>query len=133
MLRAHTCVTRCGSISVEALKASRFLIEASRSLPYRDEQGHVSLSLLRHSAAQVHSGQVTPPAEITAKLHKWLRAAERACPQAHAPAEAAAASATAVGSTGKREAGDMAIDNTLATAEKKRRREAADETTRGCA
>ena len=74
-------VTLPGSINVGALKASRFLMEASRSLPYRDEQGHVSLSLLRHSAAQVHAGQVTPPAEIATKLHKWLRAAEKALPR----------------------------------------------------
>ena len=40
-------------IQVQELKASRFLLEATRSLPYRDAQGNVSLHLLRSSAAAV--------------------------------------------------------------------------------
>ena len=97
------------SINVTALKASRFLIEGTRSLPYRDEKGTVSLHLLRRSSQQVQDGSVVPPAEVAAKLAKWLKHAERAFAEA------------GQGGALKR----AAEEDLEATAEKKRRREVA--------
>lgn len=108
------------SIDITSLKASRFLLEASRELPYRDAKGVVSLHLLRKSAADVKTGAVVPPEEIASKLRKWLSHAERAFAKEGGGAGTAAAAADQ-----KRKL-QQAPDTSeaAATAEKKRRREA---------
>ncbi|KAL3933464.1 MAG: hypothetical protein SGPRY_000269, partial [Prymnesium sp.] len=65
------------TIDVSSLRASRFLWlrdSLPPSLPYRDEQGRISLTLLRRAAADADS--LCPPPEVCATLSKWLRHAE---------------------------------------------------------
>ena len=102
------------SIDITALKASRFLIEATRSLPYRDAKGLVSLHLLRKSAADVQSGTVAAPEEVASKLRKWLSHAEKAY----------ARMGHGGGEGHKRKHDEAGADEAAATAEKMRRREA---------
>jgi predicted DNA-binding WGR domain protein len=64
------------TIDVPELKASRFLLEENRELPYRDAVGLVNVHLCRQSAEQVRKGAVAPPAEVGVKLEKWLKHAE---------------------------------------------------------
>ena len=104
-------------IDLASLKASRFLLEATRALPYRDAKGLVNLHLLRKSAADVQSGAVVPPEEVASKLRKWLSHAEKAF------AKAGEGVGTGEGS-GKRKLDEAGQDPAAATAEKMRRREA---------
>ena len=84
------------TIDVGALTASRFLLREQRLFPYRDGEGRVALSLVRDSLARlsetdsaVLAGSGTTFAEVSAKLSRWLRHAERwASAQAHSTLEA---------------------------------------------
>lgn len=108
------------SIDIASLKASRFLLEATRALPYRDAKGLVNLHLLRKSAADVQNGAVVPPEEVASKLRKWLSHAEKAFAKA---GEGAGVDRTGEGS-GKRKHDEAGREPVAATAEKMRRREA---------
>jgi hypothetical protein len=58
---------------VASLKSSRFMItEGPRPrLPYRDEEGRVTLCLVAESLAAVRSGRERAPTDVVAKLEKW--------------------------------------------------------------
>ena len=70
------------TVDVMSLKPSRFLLEAERRLPYRDENGKVHLALCRRSAGELDG----VPDEVAAKLRKWVSHAERWAKSAEAPA-----------------------------------------------
>ena len=59
------------TIDVLALKSSRFFLVEKRQLPYRDEQGRVTLSLLQKSIAALTSGKVKVADGVLEKLQKW--------------------------------------------------------------
>jgi hypothetical protein len=58
------------TIDCAALKASRFLIPATRELPYRDEYGRITLSLIEESLVASKQMQYAAP-EVLSKLSKW--------------------------------------------------------------
>ena len=70
------------TVDVMSLKPSRFLLEAERRLPYRDENGKVHLALCRRSVGELDG----VPDEVAAKLRKWVSHAERWAKSAEAPA-----------------------------------------------
>ena len=64
------------TIEVSQLKPTRFLLPPA-ALPYRDEEGRVSLHLLRDSVAKVEGGAIAAPEAVEQTLRKWLRHAEK--------------------------------------------------------
>ena len=70
------------TVDVMSLKPSRFLLEAERRLPYRDENGKVHVALCKRSAGELDG----VPDEVAAKLRKWVSHAERWAKSAEAPA-----------------------------------------------
>ena len=75
--KQYVDVPRC-TIDVSALRASRFLLQDSCKLPYRDESGRIVLCLLEESLSDVHTQRVVVPDDVLSKLQKW----ERHCRQA---------------------------------------------------
>ena len=64
------------TIEISQLKPTRFLLPPA-VLPYRDEEGRVSLHLLRDSVARVDAKEVVAPEAVEQTLRKWLRHAEK--------------------------------------------------------
>ena len=54
------------TIDIDKLSETRFLFinNGKRLLPFRDEDGKISLSLVLDSQRQVNTGRVTPPKEV---------------------------------------------------------------------
>ena len=68
--------TRTLTLTISQLKPTRFLLPPA-ALPYRDEAGRISLTLLRDAAAKVEAGGLAVPPEVVTTLSKWRRHAEK--------------------------------------------------------
>ena len=70
------CAAPVETIDISQLKPTRFLLPPA-ALPYRDEAGRISLTLLRDAAAKVEAGDLEVPPEVVTTLTKWRRHAEK--------------------------------------------------------
>lgn len=64
------------TVDVTALSASRFLVQRSRQLPYRDAAGRVNVPLLEASVKAIDAGAPCPE-EMVTKARAWLRHARK--------------------------------------------------------
>ena len=64
------------TIDISQLKPTRFLLPPA-ALPYRDEVGRISVSMLRDGVVKIENGSIKAPDDVVATLKKWLRHAEK--------------------------------------------------------
>lgn len=72
------CDVAPNTFDIAALKITRFLIPATRDLPYRDPAGNVDVHLVRQCQRDVDAGIVIVDSATRKLLAKLLRHAERA-------------------------------------------------------
>ena len=62
------------TIEINKLPKTRFL---DKNLPYRDQQGHVNIALLKHSMQLLNDNMVQTSETVKDKLKKWLQHAQK--------------------------------------------------------